>query len=503
MVKRTNTTTPQPTFKDTIRFELDKFDTDSELKDLVQRISNSRKCFIVTGAGISVASGIADFRSEDGLFAKIQKQYPKKFSSGKDLFDSNIVFSSKTNTELFYEFMNQLYESCEHATPSTTHTMIAKMEARRTLARCYTQNIDCLETKAGSSVNNFFRNVKHAIPKLKPALSVPISCSGISDPSDPSGPFTNCKPPKKSQTLKNKVVQLHGSVNVSVCTLCSSSYKRDPVHSLPHSLPRNPPSHRVSTRLSNKAQSNMSPATSPVAFGSPCPNCCLRAEARVTQGRRPIPVGTLRPAVVLYNEYHMYSDLISDFLAADTNPTKKTSQPDLLLVLGSAMLLPGCINLVRQLANVVHNKDVPGLVVVVNRDSVSHRINSAINRRSAGKKQTYKLPFVDYEILGDVNKFSSLVMGGWRTQTSLKQYATVIKNSTHPIDDKTMALKRKRASLVDESAISSRPTIKKATIQIKKAKINQTETSRVHIPVPQTEACKNGTCMKHGNLLKA
>ena len=41
-----------------------------------------------TGAGISTASGIPDFRSGAGLFESLKKQYPDaKLSSGKDLFD--------------------------------------------------------------------------------------------------------------------------------------------------------------------------------------------------------------------------------------------------------------------------------------------------------------------------------------------------------------------------------------------------------------------------------
>lgn len=50
-----------------------------------------------TGAGISVASGIPDFRSETGLFATLKKQYPEaKLASGKDLFDASLFAVSNS-----------------------------------------------------------------------------------------------------------------------------------------------------------------------------------------------------------------------------------------------------------------------------------------------------------------------------------------------------------------------------------------------------------------------
>jgi NAD-dependent histone deacetylase SIR2 len=48
------------------------------------------------GAGISVASGIPDFRSSEGLFRTLKDENPKELlSSGKDLFDSS-VFNVRT-----------------------------------------------------------------------------------------------------------------------------------------------------------------------------------------------------------------------------------------------------------------------------------------------------------------------------------------------------------------------------------------------------------------------
>ena len=53
-----------------------------------------------TGAGISCASGIPDFRSSEGLFESLKKQYPEaRLNSGKDLFDASL-FAVSTRAAL-------------------------------------------------------------------------------------------------------------------------------------------------------------------------------------------------------------------------------------------------------------------------------------------------------------------------------------------------------------------------------------------------------------------
>lgn len=50
-----------------------------------------------TGAGISCASGIPDFRSSAGLFESLKKQHPEaRLSSGKDLFDASLFSVSSS-----------------------------------------------------------------------------------------------------------------------------------------------------------------------------------------------------------------------------------------------------------------------------------------------------------------------------------------------------------------------------------------------------------------------
>ena len=47
------------------------------LNETVDLIRNSKKILVLTGAGISVSCGIPDFRSRNGLYAKLAVDFPE------------------------------------------------------------------------------------------------------------------------------------------------------------------------------------------------------------------------------------------------------------------------------------------------------------------------------------------------------------------------------------------------------------------------------------------
>ncbi|CCH41632.1 NAD-dependent deacetylase hst4 [Wickerhamomyces ciferrii] len=104
----------------------------------------SRKITCVTGAGISVASGIPDFRSSNGLFQGL-KSATSSGSTGKALFDSN-VYRDYESTAKFHAMIRQLYELTNESEPTDFHKMLNDISKDGRLLRLYTQNIDCLET---------------------------------------------------------------------------------------------------------------------------------------------------------------------------------------------------------------------------------------------------------------------------------------------------------------------------------------------------------------------
>jgi hypothetical protein len=58
---------------------------------LRKREQLTKALLLQTGAGISCASGIPDFRSGEGLFKSLKAEYPGAgLSSGRDLFDASV-----------------------------------------------------------------------------------------------------------------------------------------------------------------------------------------------------------------------------------------------------------------------------------------------------------------------------------------------------------------------------------------------------------------------------
>ena len=105
---------------------------------LLNEIHTLNKAIIVTGAGISVNSGIPDFRSSNGLY-KLK---------GKDMFDFSVL-KNIDSASCFYSFMADLKSNILQATPSKTHLFIKFLLDSDKLLRCYTQNIDSLEVLLG------------------------------------------------------------------------------------------------------------------------------------------------------------------------------------------------------------------------------------------------------------------------------------------------------------------------------------------------------------------
>ncbi|KAF7369091.1 NAD-dependent protein deacetylase [Mycena venus] len=119
-------------------------------KDLegVARFIASGKCkniVIMSGAGISRAAGIPDFRSEGGLYDLIRKSNID-VRRPQDLFTLSYF---KKNPKPFYQVVSQLYGGAYR--PTLTHSFIGLLEKRRILNACWTQNVDDLERLAGVS----------------------------------------------------------------------------------------------------------------------------------------------------------------------------------------------------------------------------------------------------------------------------------------------------------------------------------------------------------------
>lgn len=92
------------------------------------------------GAGVSTASGIPDFRSEDGLYHQHFK-YPPEEMLSHDFY--------VTHTEEFFDFYRTRMIALG-AKPNQAHLKLAELERVGKLAAVVTQNIDGLHQAAGS-----------------------------------------------------------------------------------------------------------------------------------------------------------------------------------------------------------------------------------------------------------------------------------------------------------------------------------------------------------------
>src|SRR5271155_6019821 len=59
--------------------------------DLIKSLRKARRVMVVTGAGISVAGGIPDFRSQGGLFDQIKSKFHGTIRRGQELFDARWI----------------------------------------------------------------------------------------------------------------------------------------------------------------------------------------------------------------------------------------------------------------------------------------------------------------------------------------------------------------------------------------------------------------------------
>ncbi|KAI0165317.1 DHS-like NAD/FAD-binding domain-containing protein [Hypoxylon sp. FL1284] len=91
-----------------------------------------------------------------------------------------------------------------------------------------------------------------------------------------------------------------------------------------------------------------------------CPSCSRVSSARVERGKRALNPGFLRPDIVLYDEAHVRADEITDIKVHDLS----YETPDLLLVLGTRLRIPGVKDMVKEFARVIHARG--GLVVYIN-----------------------------------------------------------------------------------------------------------------------------------------
>jgi NAD-dependent deacetylase len=92
----------------------------------------------LTGAGVSTESGIPDFRSESGIWARV------------DPFEVASIQAFRRDPARVWAFYGERIHLLRDAEPNPAHRAIAELERRGLVQAVVTQNIDTLHARAGS-----------------------------------------------------------------------------------------------------------------------------------------------------------------------------------------------------------------------------------------------------------------------------------------------------------------------------------------------------------------
>ncbi len=111
----------------------------SAVAELARLMRGARSVVALTGAGISVPSGIPDFRTPGtGLWANV------------DPMEVAHIDAWRADPERFWRFYGERFQTLEDKQPNGAHAALVELERRGILTAVITQNIDMLHRKAGT-----------------------------------------------------------------------------------------------------------------------------------------------------------------------------------------------------------------------------------------------------------------------------------------------------------------------------------------------------------------
>ena len=113
---------------------------DNNIKKLQDIIDSSNNMVFFGGAGVSTASGLRDFKGENGL-------YKEKYNKPTEYYLSASCFYKEP--EIFYKFYKENMNTL-NVKPNLIHFYLVELERVGKLKAIVTQNIDGLHQKAGS-----------------------------------------------------------------------------------------------------------------------------------------------------------------------------------------------------------------------------------------------------------------------------------------------------------------------------------------------------------------
>ncbi len=117
---------------------------DKTLAAVADVLARAQRILFVTGAGISVDSGLPTYRGIGGLY------HDRLTEEGLTIEEALSGEMMATRPEIAWRYIAQIESSCRGAQPNAAHRLIAALEQEKALVCVLTQNVDGLHRAAGS-----------------------------------------------------------------------------------------------------------------------------------------------------------------------------------------------------------------------------------------------------------------------------------------------------------------------------------------------------------------
>jgi NAD-dependent deacetylase len=105
---------------------------------LVERLQAATKILVVSGAGVSTASGIPDFRGPGGVWTRRRPVYYDEF------------LASEAARVEYWDFKLESWQIYQNARPNAVHEAVVALEQAGKILAVVTQNVDGLHRRAGT-----------------------------------------------------------------------------------------------------------------------------------------------------------------------------------------------------------------------------------------------------------------------------------------------------------------------------------------------------------------
>jgi NAD-dependent protein deacetylase/lipoamidase len=144
---------------------------------LAERLRASQRILIFSGAGVSTASGIPDFRGPGGVWTRRRPVYYDDF------------LASEAARIEYWDYKLETWDVHQRARPNAVHDAIAALERAGKIVAVVTQNVDGLHRRAGTSPEKLVE--LHGTDLI-------VECQACHATSDPAPHFASFKATRRA-----------------------------------------------------------------------------------------------------------------------------------------------------------------------------------------------------------------------------------------------------------------------------------------------------------------